>query len=162
MKVVEIDEWDDFEKRLPLELNEIEFDGLVLARNFALETYDVNNEISDPVDRFSLAKNTGTDRDNDSIFWNEPGHDYEHDKYFSGKSPADIIYAYVVKIDSDGYSVYYRHDISEKMDLTDGLNECDGILIYDQSKLERVSKNEHWFSSSLLDALLMIFKLNDC
>lgn len=162
MKIIEIDEWDEFEKRLLLELNEIKFDGLVLARNFSLETYDVNNENSDPVDRFSLAKNTGTDRDNDSPFWNEPGHDYEHDMNCSGKSPSDIIYAYVVKIDSDGYSVYYLNDNPEKMDLTDGLNECDGILIYDQSKLERVSKNEHWFSSSPLEALLMIFKLKDC
>ncbi|HBX4909499.1 hypothetical protein [Klebsiella pasteurii] len=162
MKIIEIDEWDEFEKRLVLELDEIEFDGLVLARNFSLETYDVNNENSDPVDRFSLAKNTGTDRDNDSPFWNVPGHDYEHDINCSGKSPTDIIYAYVVKIDSDGYSVYYLNDNAEKMDLTDGLNECDGILIYDQSKLEHVSKNEHWFSSSPLDALLMIFKLKDC
>lgn len=135
MKIIEIDEWDEFEKRLPLELDKIKFEGLVLVRNFDIETYDVNNPNSDPVNRLNLAINTGTDRDKDSHLWNEPGHDYEHDKYCSGKSPTDIIYAYVVKIDSDGYSVYYQHDNPEKMDLTDGLNECSGILIYDQSKL---------------------------
>ncbi|MGC0894110.1 hypothetical protein [Pantoea agglomerans] len=145
-----------------MELDETEFDGLVLARNFSLETYDVNNENSDPVDRFSLAKNTGTDHDNYSPFWNVHGHDYEHDINCPGKAPTDIIDAYVIKIYSDGYSVYYLNENTEKMDLKDGLNECDGILIYDQSKLERVSKNEHWFASSPLDALMTIFKLKDC
>lgn len=47
----------------------------------------------------------------------------------------------------------------EDWDLTEGLLETDGILVYDADKLDRVSKNEHWFRRDPCDALLLVFKL---
>lgn len=162
MIIINLNDWDEFEKRLPVELRKIEYSGLILVRNFSLQTYDVDekNELTDNfVDRLSVAIETGTDRDINSPFWNVEGHDYEHNKESACKSASDVIYAYVAEFDDSGYSVHYQSNIPEKIDLTDGLNELDGILIYDQSKLKRVSKNEHWFLEKPIDTLLMIFKL---
>ena len=38
--------------------------------------------------------------------------------------------------------------------------ETDGVLIYDAAKLDRVSKNEHWFRGNPCDALLLVFMLH--
>lgn len=66
-----------------MELRKIEYSGLILVRNFSLQTYDVNenNELTDSfVDRLSVAIETGTDRGINSPFGNEEGHDYDHNK----------------------------------------------------------------------------------
>ncbi len=47
------------------------------------------------------------------------------------------------------------------MDLLTSLDETHGLLVYDEKKLKRVSKNEHWFQGNPIDALLMIFKLEE-
>ncbi|EKN4117455.1 hypothetical protein [Yersinia enterocolitica] len=65
MIIVNLNDWNEFEKRLPVELRKIEYSGSILVRNFSLQTYDVNenNELTDNfVDRLSVAIETGTDR----------------------------------------------------------------------------------------------------
>jgi hypothetical protein len=86
------------------------------------------------------------------------GHDYEHDLYPTGKKPSEIVYAYVADVSADGYLVRYQDEPIE-FDLTEGLTEFDGILVYDAGKLERVSKNELWFKSDPRDALMLVFKV---
>jgi hypothetical protein len=49
----------------------------------------------------------------------------------------------------------------EDWDLTEGLFERDGVLVYDATKLNRVSKNEHWFMGDPCGALLLVFKLRE-
>lgn len=160
--IISLEEWENMSSFLIKELKEINHSGLVLFRNFSIETYSCDeNDSQEPTNRLQLAKLTGTDRDSESPFWNEPGHDFEHDKNSSGKSPTEIIYAYVVEVNETGYFVHYEPGIPEEMDLLTGLDETHGLLVYDEKKLKRASKNEHWFQGNPIDALLMIFKLKE-
>lgn len=160
--IISLDEWDDISSSLFKELKEINHSGLVLFRNFSIITYSCNeNDSQEPTDRLQLAKLTGTDRDLESPFWNESVHDFEHDKISSGKTPSEIIYAHVVEVNENGYFVHYEPGIPEEMDLLSSLDETHGLLVYDEMKLKRVSKNEHWFKGNPIDALLMIFKLKE-
>lgn len=161
-KVVELDDWGEFARVLQHEVTEIGHEGLLLIRNFALVTCDIDADMK-PIgetDRLNLVRQTGTDRDAASLMWNVTGHDYEHDRLLTGKGPADIIYAYVAALTKNGYRVHYLPDGEpEDWDLTMGLLETDGVLAYDAGKLDHVSKNEHWFKGDPRDALLLVFKL---
>ncbi|WP_421871920.1 hypothetical protein [Nitratireductor rhodophyticola] len=161
-KVVELDDWGDFAGVLQDEVTAIGHEGLLLIRNFALVTCDVDADMK-PIgetNRLDLVRRTGTDRDAASPMWNATGHDYEHDRAPTGKGPAEIIYAYVAELTTNGYRVHYLPDGEpEDWDLTEGLFETDGVLVYDAGKLDRVSKNEHWFKGDPRDALLLVFKL---
>lgn len=161
-KVVELDDWSDFAGTLKKEVTEIGHEGPLLIRNFQLVTCDIGADMK-PIgetDRLDLVRQTGTDRDSESWMWNARGHDYDHDSSPTGKRPADIIYAYIAELTKDGYRVRYLPDGEpEDWDLTEGLFETDGVLAYDASKLERASKNEHWFKGDPCDALLLVFKL---
>ncbi|RJX66078.1 hypothetical protein D6858_14040 [Tsuneonella suprasediminis] len=162
VKVVELDDWGDFARVLHNEVTAIGHEGLLIIRNFALVTCDVDADMK-PIgetNRLELVRRTGTDRDAASPMWNATGHDYEHDRAPTCKGPADIIYAYVAELTTNGYRVHYLPDGEpEDWDLTEGLLETDGVLVYDASKLDRVSKNEHWFKGDPRDALLLVFKL---
>ena len=161
-KVVDLNDWGEFAGALYHEVTALGHVGSLLIRNFALITCDVDAEMK-PIgetDRLYLVRRTGTDRDSTSQMWNATGHDYEHDRSPAGKDPADIIYAYVAELTENGYRVHYLPgDEPEDWDLTEGLYETDGVLAYDASKLDRVSKNEHWFKGDPCDALLLVFKL---
>ena len=160
--VVELDDWADFAKSLIKEMAEIKHKGPLLIRNFELETCDIDEDMRPvgDVDRLDIVLQTGTDRDRNSLMWNAPGHDFEHDREPSGQGPSDIIYAYMVELTDDGYKVHYTPGVFlESMDLTDGLFDRHGILVYDPAKLYRAAKNEHWFRGDPKDALLAIFKL---
>ena len=142
-------------------MQEIKHHGLVLVRNFHLLTCDIDEHMR-PIgetNRLSLAIRTGTDRDDNSLLWNAYGHDHDHENCPIGKFPSGIIYAYVAEVHAHGYLVHYYPNQPESMDLTKGLSEVDGILIYDAHKLTRVSKNEHWFTSDPRDALLDRFSV---
>lgn len=158
-----MDDWSEFASALPRELAAIKHYSLVAVRNFSLVTLDLNknNEIVREIDREQLVRCTGTDRDANSTFWNAEGHDYDHDLSPAGKTPADIIYAYVAEMCGNGYLVHYKYPNGkpELIDLTESLSEQDAISIYDADKLERVSKNEHWFTGDPHDALLLVFRL---
>jgi len=161
-KVVELDDWSEFSKELGSEMASGGHDGLLLIRNFQLVTCVVDADLrpTGETDRLELVRRTGTDRDASSDMWNAPGHDYEHDLRPVGKGPADIIYAYVAELTDDGYRVHYAPDgEAEDWDLTEGLLDTDGVLVYDANKLDRVSKNEHWFRDDPRDALLAVFTL---
>jgi hypothetical protein len=160
--IIELNKWVEFDKRLISELNTLDHNGLVLIRNFALTTSDVDDEMNHigDVDRFDVVLNTGTDRDCNSSMWNADGHDHNHRIDPSGKKPDEIIYAFVAETNSSGYLLHIK-DNPEYMNLTDSLTVGDGILIYDASKLKRVSKNEHWFLTDPCDALLLVFKLSN-
>lgn len=159
-QTIELRDWSEFARRLAFELNSLGHIGQIAVRNFSLQTYDLDedNGIIGPVDRLALVAETGTDRDIHSPVWNAIGHDYEHDKTPSGKSPSEILYAYVAEMKGDSYLVHYQGE-PENMDLTRSLTENDGILIYDATQLKRVAKNEHWFLTDPLDALLLVFTL---
>lgn len=163
-KVIELDDWSEFSRVLTPEVIAVGCNGLILIRNFALVTCDVDADMNPTgeTDRLDLVYRTGTDRDAASEMWNVPGHDYEHDRTPAGRGPADIIYAYVAELTEDGYRVHYLPDGEPKdWDLTEELFETDGVLVYEAAKLERVSKNEHWFTGDPCDALLLVFKLRD-
>lgn len=162
--VIELDDWSEFAGALRGELAAIGHDGRVLIRNFMLVTCDVDDDMrpTGETDRLDLVRRTGTDRDAKSAMWNAPGHDFEHDVTASGKAPADIIYAYVAELTAEGYRVHYLPEGEpENWDLTDQLTEFEGVLVYDAAKLDRVTKNEHWFRGDPRDALLAVFKLRD-
>jgi hypothetical protein len=161
--IIELPDWGKFAIRLPTALTEVNHRGCIAIRNFDLTTYDLDDDmkIIGEVNRLELVQRTGTDRDKNSPMWNAPGHDFDHDTKNLAKLPSDIIYAYIAEITEDGYLVHYQPDgHPECMDLTESLSEHNGILIYDASKLERVSKNELWFCTSPIEALLMVFKLS--
>ena len=159
--IIELSDWGEFAIQLPTALTEINHQGRVAIRNFDLTTHDLEDgmNIIGEVNRLDLVQRTGTDRDRNSPMWNAPDHDFDHDTENPAKLPSEIIYAYLAEITGDGYLVHYHPDgHPEHMDLTEGLSEHNGILIYDASKLERVSKNELWFRTSPIEALLMVFK----
>lgn len=158
----QLQDWDEFGPRLWEELTALGFRGRVAIRNFELETAEIDRDMiqTGQINRLALVMSTGTDRDASSEFWNANGHDHDHDANPAGKSPTDIIYAYVADVYPDKYLVHYDGP-PELFDLTQGLSEAEGILIYDASKLERVAKNEHWFKVPPLEALLMVFTLVD-
>lgn len=163
-KVIELDEWNEFASRLNRELNAVGWDGSFLIRNFELVTSEIDDDMQPigDMDRLDLVCRTGTDRDAASKMWNAPGHDYEHDRNPAGKCPADIIYAYVAELTEGSYCVHYAPDDEpEDWDLTEGLCEMNGVLVYDATKLNHVSKNEHWFTGDPCDALMLVFKLRD-
>lgn len=58
----------------------------------------------------------------------------------------------------DPYLVHIEQ-VPELLDLTEGLSEENGILVYDAAKLRRVAKNEHWFEGDPRAALLAVFTL---
>lgn len=159
-QMVELQDWSEFGRRLACELKSLGYAGKVAVRNFSLQTYDLDEDggILGSVDRLALVKETGTDRDVQSPMWNAVGHDYQHDIEHSGKSPSEIIYAYVAETKGDSYLVHYQGE-PENMDLTQNLTEHDGILIYDATGLTRVAKNEHWFMVDPREALLLVFTL---
>ncbi|BBB10710.1 hypothetical protein [Sphingopyxis sp. EG6] len=162
--VIELDDWSEFASELRGALAAIGHDGLVLIRNFMLATCDVDDEMrpTGETDRLAQVLRTGTDRDGKSSMWNAPGHDFEHDLTPSGKTPADIIYAYVAELTETEYRVHYLPEGEpEEWDLTDQLTEFEGVLVYDAAKLDRVAKNEHWFRGDPRDALLAVFKLRE-
>lgn len=157
---IEIDDWGDFEGMLRAELANLNFSGSVLVRNFALETITLDKitmEQLGSVDRLDLVLRTGTDRDEASDFWNATGFDHDHDLDPVGKAPQEIIYAYPVDLQHTPYKVHVGGEWTN-LDLTEHLEDVDGILIYDASKLTRASNNEHWFNGDPCDALLAIFK----
>lgn len=154
--LIVLKDWSQFSKELQRALISIHHNGLIAVRNFALVSYDPEGNMLDQLD---TVKNTGTDRNNKSIMWNAEGHDFEHDITPSGKKPSEITYAYVAETSNKGYLVHYHHEKPVEFDLTKGLTEHDGILIYDASKLKRVSKNEHWFLTDPKEALLLIFTI---
>lgn len=161
-KVIELDNWSDFASALGSEVIATGHEGLLLIRNFALVTCSVDEEMNPvcEVDRLNIVRRTGTDRDAESLMWNAPGHDYEHARFPAGKGSADIIYAYVAELTEDGYRVCYLPEGNpEDWDLTEGLFDTAGVLVYDAAKLCRVAKNEHWFKGDPRDALLLVFKL---
>lgn len=161
-KVVELDDWREFAGALRREVTSMAHEGLLLIRNFNLVTCVVDSETK-PIgetDRLDLVLRTGTDRDAASPMCNATGHDYPHDRLATGKAPDDIIYAYVVELTDRGYLVHYLpHEEPEDWDLTEALEETDGVLVCDAGKLDRVAKNEHWFKGDPRDALLLLFKL---
>lgn len=159
-RVVELDDWSEFAEQLASELAALGHNGLVAIRNFALSTAIVDEDMNHlgEVDRLALVRQTGTDRDNTSPMWNASGHDYDHDQSPSGKTPADIIYAYVAEVNDGDYLVHYKFE-PEQFNLTEGLSNFEGILIYDATKLQRVAKNEHWFLTDPCEALLLVFIL---
>lgn len=161
-KPIDLEDWTHFGAALHAEMQRIGHAGLVAVRNFQLTTVEVDCDMMPlgEVDRLDLVLRTGTDRDATSWFWNAEGHDHPHDLTPSGKSPQDIIYAYVAEVGPHGYLVHYQPGgAPEEMDLTTALSDQEGILIYDAAKLTRVSKNEHWFTGDPRDALLAVFKL---
>jgi hypothetical protein len=157
---IELEEWSEFAARLSNELVAIGHTNCVAIRNFRLASAIINenSEHLGDVDRLEIVRRTGTDRDDKSDMWNAVGHDYDHVQCPSGKMPADITYAYVAEVNNGDYLVHYQGE-PEEFDLTKGLSIYEGILVYDASKLERVSKNEHWFLTSPLEALLLVFTI---
>lgn len=157
---IELQDWSEFADELPQALASIGHTGLVAVRNFELDTADIDedgNPLRD-VDRLEVVRETGTDRDDRSLVWNAEGHDYDHDAQESGKSPSQIIYAFVADVGASGYVVHHLHE-PEEIDVTVGLCDRSGILIYNASRLMRVAKNEHWFIGDPREALLLVFTL---
>jgi hypothetical protein len=157
---IQLNDWAQFAGSLRTEILRIRHESHVLVRNFDLLTYELgeNNEIIGEANRLDLVLKTGTDRDSKSPFWNDPKHDFQHDSTPSGKQPEEIIYAHLVDTSPDPYVVYIC-DTPEALDLTLGLSDQNGILIYDSAHLRRVSKNEHWFKCDPRHALLAVFHL---
>ncbi len=164
MKIVQLRDWKEFSNTLWTELRAIGHERLVTIRNFTLTTMSIDPEtfaiIGDDVDRLELVKKTGTDRSEDSPFWNAPGHDYEHDLKPTGRKPNEIIYAYTASVTQAGQTVHLP-DGDEEWDLADELDETQGILVYDTAKLRQVAKNEYWFKGDPRDALLFVMHLAD-
>jgi hypothetical protein len=162
VKVVELEDWDEFAGSLHKELKVIGHCRMVALRNFELSTMQIDPHtmeiIGEDVDRLELAIRTGTDRSLDSPMWNAEGHDYRHDLCPVGKSPNEIIYAYSASIEGGTYKVHLEGD-ELKWDLTEGLTSGDGILVYDRAKLQQAAKNEYWFKAAPLDALLLVFTI---
>lgn len=161
-QLIELEDWSDFAPILNRSLSARGHIGHVAIRNFHLVICELDDEML-PIgetDRLALALRTGTDRDSASLMWNAEGHDFDHDLTPSGKRADEIVYAYVAELTATGYRVQYlQSGPSRDMDLTRGLCQHDGILVYDAAKLDRVAKNEHWFKGDPLDALLLVFKL---
>lgn len=157
MKHVKIQDWSDFEKSLRIELDRIFHVGLVTARNFQLLTFA---EDCTETNRLQIVLSTGTDRDAESSFWNASGFDHEHDLRPTGKRPDEIIYAFTIDLSQTPYLVLHDKE-PLAFDITKNLSEIDGIIIYDTSKLKRVSKNEYWFTTSPLSAALFVFTIAD-
>lgn len=159
--VIELDDWSQFSEQLTQALASLGHYGLVAIRNFELLTADLDKDMNQfgETDRLAIVMQTGTDRDNSSPMWDAPGHDYEHDRSPTGKTPAEIIYAYVAEVNKIGYLVHYQGE-PELMDLTQGLSNIEGILVYEEKKLNRVAKNELWFLTNPCEALLLVFKLS--
>jgi len=156
--IIELDDWDEFPRRLNAKALELGLTGDLAIRNFDRVSFDLgpDMEIRAEVDRLGIVTRSGTDRDSESHFWNEEGHDHDHGANPAGKGPADILYAYIVQLTGTDYLVWYKGP-PEKMDLTRSLSEANGILVYDASKLLRVAKNELWFLTDPKDVLKMIF-----
>lgn len=155
MKQVSLADWADFEDSLRAELAALGYTGKVVARNFALTTFDADHT---EIDRLAMVINTGTDRSPDSPFWNEPGFDHDHDGDPRGKQANEIVYAFTLDLQVKPYLVF--HDVNPtSFDITEGLSPYDGIVIYDHCSLDRVSKNEYWFNCKPLNAALLVFTL---
>ncbi len=156
--IIRLSGWDQFANNLNTTARELGLAGDLAIRNFDLFTYELgpDNEMGPGVDRLGIVRRSGTDRDDGSPFSNVYGHDYDHDAQPMGKAPADIIYAYVVELTGSDYLVRYSGP-PEKMDLTVSLCEANGILVYDASKLKRVSKNEYWFLTDPREALAIVY-----
>lgn len=156
--IVQLSNWVQFAQALNDEAQRLGLAGDLAVRNFDLVTFELgpNYEMGAEVNRLEIVKHSGTDRDSGSVFWNADEHDHDHDAQPMGKGPADIIYAYVVTLTGTDYLVRYDGP-PEEMDITESLTDANGILVYDASKLTRVSKNELWFVTDPRDALLMVF-----
>mgnify|MGYP001454224239 CR=1 FL=1 len=157
---VELEDWADFEAELRKTLVTIKHTGKVLVRNFELTTAILGPKMEHlgETDRLQVVLQTGVDRDATSPFWNAPEHDYDHDLYPAEKAPNEIIYAYRVDLSATPYTVQIT-ETPEVFDLTEGLDDQDGILIYNPAHLEHVAKNEHWFLGDPREALLAVFYL---
>ncbi|WP_336769343.1 hypothetical protein [Pantoea endophytica] len=87
--IINLEEWEDISSVLIKELKKIYHSGLVLFRNFSIESYSCDeNDSQEPTNRLQLAQVTGTDRDLKSLLWNALGHDFDHNKHSSGKLPS--------------------------------------------------------------------------
>ena len=69
--------------------------------------------------RSGLALRTGIDRDASRRFWNEEGHDHQHDRNPRGKRP-DEINAFTLDLDHIPYKLPRDADVE---DVTEGLDE---------------------------------------
>ena len=152
MKHIVLSDWSEFEQRLRAELKVLGHHWLVTVRNFERVGFEGSRE----VDRFKRALKTGTDRIKKSQFWNEPEHDYDHDRRSSGKRPDEVIYAYTLDLAQTPYTVLQRSDIKDVAD-PDTLRERDAIIVYDFAQLDKKSANEYWFKGAPKDAAFLIF-----
>ncbi len=155
-KRIQLSDWDEFDDSLRTEIAALGHRGHVSVRNFDLVT---SRKMGVEQDRLQLVMDTGTDRDRTSQFWNEFGHDYDHDKNPSGKKANEIIYAYAVDPVPKPYRVHHE-DESEAWDLTEGLTEYHGIIIYDRDRMTRKAPNEYWFIGDPLDAVLLVYTID--
>lgn len=156
--IIELERWDQFAQALKDKVEQLNSTREFAVRNFDLITFKLgpNYEMGYEINRLEIVRRTGTDRDSESLFWNAEGHDHDHETCPMGKDAAEIIYAYVVEITDNGYLVRYNNSLIE-MDITYSLTAANGILVYDASKLKRVSKNEFWFLTNPKDALVTVF-----
>lgn len=150
--------WDQLDSVLVQEFR----DRMLVTRNFERVVFhNIGTADQKEFDNLGLVRKAGTDRTKISTFWNEPGFDYDHDKYPSGKLADEIIYARSIKIDKNGVTHDMRSDLAvpnwQWFDYGSQLEEeLNALTLYDPSKLERMALNEYWFKGNPLDAAVAL------
>lgn len=157
IKKIVISAWSEFESKLRHELQLLGSYQRVVVRNFSGVTYD---EQGNETDRLKIVLTTGTDRDSKSSYWNATGFDYQHAEEKPKKLPQELIYAFTVDLTQTPYLVHHG-DIPEEIDVTKNLESFEGIIVYDAAKLDRVAKNEYWFRGPPLEAVLLVFTIEE-
>lgn len=162
MKEIKLKSWSDFESTLRTELTTTK----ALVRTFACVTFDnVMTEHAVEVDSLAVVRSTGTDRRENASMWNAPGFDFPHDLTPSGRKPNEIIYAFLIDLKAEPYSVSVGDGkgrfASEALDLTENLTKHDAIIVYDPECLMRAAPNEYWFLCDPLEAALLLITLDD-
>ncbi|MDM0037431.1 hypothetical protein QTH89_13465 [Variovorax sp. J22G21] len=156
MNHIALSDWTEFEPTLRRELAGMGHHWLVTVRNFERVGFEGGRD----VDRFKRALKNGTDRTKKSDLWNEPEHDFDHDRNRSGKKPDEVIYAFTIDLAQTPYKVLHKSGIQDVAD-SNTLNEGSAIIVYDFSQLERKSENEYWFKTSPKQAALLIFTVEE-
>lgn len=156
MKHVTLSNWSGFESTLRRELAELSHHWMVTVRVFERVGFEGSKE----VDRLKRALRKGTDRTKKSPFWNEPEHDYDHDRWPSTKRADEIIYAFTLNLDHVPYKVLQRPDVTD-ISNPQNVTDAHAIIVYDYAQLEKKSPNEYWFKGSPKDAALLIFTVEE-
>jgi len=159
---IALEDWSQFEDTIRRMLGHRE----LVIRNFHRITFDhIGTKKQVEVDLLEVVRRTGTDRRSTAWMWNAPGFDHEHDQHCTGKKPNKIVYASWADFRLRPYKASRaqgnHQSTLEAYDLTEELTEFDAVIVYDPSRLKRVSPNEYWFVSGALDAALLLLTVKE-